>query len=180
MSSERLNYIKKLKRERPDFEVVKNADHGERWTKVGDKCNISSSAVIGIDGFGWERDEEGVLERFPHYGYVDIGHDVEIRGGVVIDRGSLTDTVIGDGTKIDDLVHIAHNVKIGKHCLIHSFVNIAGSVEIGDFTEILIGTAIADHIKIGKHCTIGTNSFVNKDIPDNSVAFGTPARIRKK
>ena len=106
MSSERLNFIRKLKKERPSYEWVRNADHGRRFTKIGDHCEISTEAIIGTDGFGFEPDKQGIPEKFPHYGKVIIGNNVSIAGGACIDRGNLSDTIIEDGTKIDHLVHV--------------------------------------------------------------------------
>ena len=172
MPSERLNFIRKLKKERPNYEQAKNGDHGRRFTKLGDHCEISSEAIIGTDGFGFEPDDEGIPEKFPHYGLVTIGNNVLVSAGTTIDRGNLTDTRIGDNTKIDHHVHVSHNVQIGRNCIICGGAIIGGSAEIGEGTFIGLGAIIKDHVKIGKNCLIGMGATVLSDVPDGSKIMG--------
>ena len=179
MNEERLNFIRKLKQERKDFEEVRNADHGQRYTKTGNRCSISREAVIGTDGFGYEPDEAGRPEKFPHYGKVIIGNYVTVGSCTCIDRGNLSDTVIGDNTKIDNLVHISHNVRIGANCLITAGTVIGGSAEIGDGTQVGLGAIILPHIKVGKGCLIGAGAVVTKDVHDGQVVIGNPAKVIK-
>ena len=104
-----------------------------------------------------------------------IGNDVEIGANTTIDRGAGPDTIIGDGTKIDNLVQIGHNVKIGKHCIVVSQVGISGSTEIGDYTVIAGQVGIAGHLKIGSRVQIAAQSGIAKDIPDGEAFGGSPA-----
>jgi UDP-3-O-[3-hydroxymyristoyl] glucosamine N-acyltransferase len=110
---------------------------------------------------------------------VIIGDDVEIGAGVTIDRGALGSTVIGKGTKIDNLVQIAHNVEIGEHCLIVAQVGIAGSTKIGNYTVLAGQAGVAGHLKIGSQVTIGARSGVMTDIPDGQKWIGLPAQPDK-
>lgn len=143
---------------------------------ISENVTIYSGSVIGADGFGYERNELNELEKFPHIGGVNIGKNVEIGSNTSIDRGSLIDTQIGEGTKIDNLVHIAHNVRIGKHCEIIANAMIGGSVIIGDFTRIAPGAQIMNGIKIGNNVLVGLGAVVTNDIPDNTIVAGVPSR----
>ena len=144
--------------------------------KIGKNVIIGAGTVIGGEGFGYMPDEDGSLVQFPHIGGIIIEDDVEIGANVCIDRGALGDTIIGRGTKIDNLVHVAHNVKIGKNCQIICLVGIGGSVEIGDNSFVGISACIRNQIKIGKNATIGMGAVVIKDVPDNATVIGNPAR----
>ena len=143
--------------------------------KIGKNVIIGAGAVIGGEGFGYMPDENGELIQFPHIGKVIIEDDVEIGANVCIDRGALGDTIIGKGTKIDNLVHIAHNVEIGKNCQIICHVSLGGSVKIGDNSFIGIGASIRNQIKIGKNVMVGMGAVVVKDVPDNTTMVGNPA-----
>ena len=143
--------------------------------KIGKNVKIGPGCTIGFDGFGYEKNEEGAYELFPHYGKVIIGDDVEIRANVNIDRGNLGDTVIGAGTKIDCLTHIAHNVQIGKNCIIVCLVCIAGSAQIGDNSWIAPGAIIRNKIKVGKNVVVGMGAVVTKDVEDDITVVGNPA-----
>ncbi|MFO7619628.1 MAG: LpxD N-terminal domain-containing protein [Thermoplasmata archaeon] len=143
---------------------------------IGERVSINSGTVVGADGFGYERDENGVLVRFPNVGGVVIEHDVDIGSNTSIDRGTLGDTHIGEGTKIDNLCHIAHNVVIGRHCSIIAESMIGGSVIIGDYAWVAPSACIRDGIKIGRNSTVGLGAVVTKDVPDNAVVMGVPAK----
>jgi len=148
--------------------------------KIGKFVEINSGCVIGSDGFGFERSPNGELEKFPHFGSVIIEDNVEVGANTCIDRGTLKNTIIGSGTKIDNLVHIAHNVNIGKNCLIICLSCIAGSVKIDDNTWIAPLVAVKNGIKIGKNCIVGMGAVVIHDVPDNDVVAGVPAKSIKK
>jgi UDP-3-O-[3-hydroxymyristoyl] glucosamine N-acyltransferase len=145
-----------------------------RNTKVGRRVVIHAGTVIGSDGFGYVLDE-GRHRKVLHLGHVIIGDDVEIGANAAIDRGALGATVIGEGTKIDNLVHIAHNVVIGRHCLIMGQVGFAGSTRLGDYVIIASQSGIADHLKLGNQVIIGAKSGVMRDIPDGGRVLGIPA-----
>ena len=143
--------------------------------KTGRNCLIHSGAVIGADGFGFERTEAGIV-KIPQRGGVTIGDDVEIGACSTIDRGTLNDTVIGSGTKIDNQVQIGHNVKIGRNCIICSMSGIAGSTELGDNVTISVQAGITDHVTIGSNVIIAGRSGVTNDVPDGAIVSGFPAR----
>ncbi len=128
--------------------------------KIGSNVIIHSNTVIGSDGYGYYTTPEGVHRKIPQIGRVIIEDDVEIGSNVTVDRGTMDDTIIGEGTKIDNLVQIAHNVKIGKHCLIVSQVGISGSATIGDHVVIAGQAGIAGHLSIPSHTRIGGRSAV--------------------
>ena len=142
---------------------------------IGDNTNILDGAIIGKKGFGFFPDKVKNI-RYPHIGAVIIGKNVEIGCNNTIDRGSLSNTVIGDGTFLDNQVHIAHNVKIGKNCIITGQVGFAGSSSIGN--KVLIGgqAGISGHINVGDNVQIGGGSGVIKNIPSNSKVMGYPAK----
>lgn len=144
-------------------------------TVMGNNCEIYPNCVIGTAAFGFRKDDGLVME--PHLGRVVLGNGVDVLSGSVIERGTTKDTVIGDGTKLACLANVGHNVTIGRDCQIIGGV-INGFVEIGDNSE-LIRCVVANRKKIGKNVKIGLNSTVVKDIPDNVVVFGSPARIKR-
>jgi len=146
-------------------------------TLIGRNVTIKPSTMIGYDGFGFEKNNEEVWEKFPHSGSVIIEDDVSIGSNTCIDRGTLEQTKIGKGTKIDNLVHIAHNAHIGKNCYIVADSVVGGSCHIGDNVFLSIGTIIRNQNNVGDNSLIGIGSVVTKDIPKNSVAFGIPAKI---
>ncbi len=145
-------------------------------TTVDDGATIYPNTAIGSVGFSQDRNERGEWEKFPHLGGVYIGKNVEIGSNVSIDRAGLDNTTIGEGTLIDNLVHVAHNVQIGKHCEIICLSGIGGSAKIGDNTTISLSVCIRDYITIGSNVLVGMGSVVTKDIPDNTIVAGNPAR----
>lgn len=144
-------------------------------TQIGKRVRIHAGAVIGADGFGYVFDE-GVHRKVPQVGSTIINDDVEIGAGVTIDRGALGPTIIGKGTKIDNLVQVAHNVVIGEHCLLVSQSGIAGSTKLGSYVTLAGQVGLAGHLKIGNRVTIAAKSGVMHDIKDGDKWFGYPAQ----
>ncbi len=144
-------------------------------TKLGKNVILHAGAVIGSDGFGYVK-EEGKIYKFPQLGSVIIEDNVEIGANTTIDRGSLSDTVIGAGTKIDNLCQIAHNVKIGKNVLMAGQCGISGSTIIGNDVTMGGQAGVADNVTVGDNVTIGAKSAVIGDVEKNSVVWGIPAR----
>jgi len=143
-------------------------------TQVGRRVVIHAGTVVGSDGFGYVLDE-GRHRKVLQLGHVIIGDDVEIGANTAIDRGTLGATIIGEGTKIDNLVHIAHNVSIGRHCLIMGQVGFAGSTRLRDYVVVASQAGIADHLKLGNQAVIGAKSGVMRDVPDGGRVLGIPA-----
>ena len=141
---------------------------------IGKNTNILDGAILGKKGFGFHPARKNI--RYPHIGAVIIGSNVEIGCNNTIDRGSLSNTVIGDGTFLDNQVHIAHNVKIGKNCIITGQVGFAGSSTIG--SRVMIGgqSGISGHLTIGDNVQIGGGSGVIKNIPSDTKVMGYPAK----
>jgi len=144
-------------------------------TEIGNRVRIHAGAVVGSDGFGYVPDE-GVHRKVPQIGNVIIRDDVEIGANVTIDRGALGPTIIGKGTKIDNLVQIAHNVVIGDHCLVVSQAGIAGSTKLGNYVVLGGQVGLAGHLKIGNRVSIAAQSGVMHNIPDGEKWLGYPAQ----
>lgn len=136
-------------------------------TVIGSNVTINAGAKIGQEGFGYIKDLDRKYIQFPHIGRVILNDDVEIGSNTCIDRGALSDTIIGEGSKINNLVHIAHNVKIGKNCLITAQVNISGSSIIEDGVYIGPGVNIIDGTIIGMNAVIGMGAIVRKNVESN-------------
>ncbi len=144
-------------------------------TEIGDRVRIHAGTIVGSDGFGYVQ-EEGRHLKVPQIGNVAIRDDVEIGANVTIDRGALGPTVIGQGTKIDNLVQIAHNVTTGENCLIVAQAGVAGSTKLGDHCILAGQVGLAGHLRIGNNVTIAAQSGVMRDIRDGEKWFGTPAQ----
>ncbi|NQW00701.1 MAG: UDP-3-O-(3-hydroxymyristoyl)glucosamine N-acyltransferase [Rhodospirillales bacterium] len=149
-----------------------------QYCLVGHSVIIHPGVCIGQDGFGFAPGAQGHL-KVPQLGRVIIGDDVEIGANTTIDRGTGPDTVIGTGTKIDNLVQIGHNAEIGRHCFIVAHVGISGSTKIGDFTMIGGQVGIAGHLKIGAGVKIAAQSGVMRDVADGETIGGSPAQPMK-
>jgi UDP-3-O-[3-hydroxymyristoyl] glucosamine N-acyltransferase len=162
----------------PDVRLGRDCSIGAQVTIVhaliGNRVIIHPGVRIGQDGFGFVPGRKGHL-KVPQLGRVIIQDDVEIGANSAIDRGSTRDTVIGEGAKIDNLVQIAHNVTIGRSCLIVSQAGIAGSAELGDFVAAGGQAGVAGHLKIGAGSEIAAQSGVIADVPPRSRLGGTPA-----
>lgn len=144
-------------------------------TQIGNSVRIHSGSTLGSDGFGYVF-HQGQHRKIPQVGYVEIGDEVEIGANVTIDRGALGATRIGRGTRIDNLVMIAHNVVIGEYCILVAQCGIAGSTRIGNYVTIAGQVGIAGHLKIGDRVTIAGKSGVMHDIPAGEKWMGVPAR----
>jgi UDP-3-O-[3-hydroxymyristoyl] glucosamine N-acyltransferase len=144
-------------------------------TEIGSRVRIHSGTVVGSDGFGYVADKGGHL-KVPQIGNVIIRDDVEIGANVTIDRGALGPTIIGKGSKIDNLVQIGHNVVIGEHCLVVSQVGISGSTRLGNHVILAGQVGMTGHLKIGNGVTVGAQSGVMTNIPDGEKWMGSPAQ----
>jgi len=143
--------------------------------EIGDRVILHSGAVIGSDGFGYLRDQKGVRVKIPQVGRVILEDDVEIGANVTIDRATLGTTRLKRGTKIDNLVQIAHNVTVGEDTVIAAQTGISGSTKIGDRVTLAGQVGIVDHVTIGDDVTVGAQAGVTKDIPSGMVFLGSPA-----
>lgn len=146
-----------------------------KGTSIGKKCIIKSGTVIGEEGYGYSR-YKGKTLHVPHLGNVVLGDEVEIGSNCSIDRGMIESTIIGTGSKIDNLCHIAHNVQIGKNVMIVANSVICGSVRIRDDAYVAPGGIIKNQIEVGEKCVIGIGSVVLNSVPSNKVLVGVPAR----
>lgn len=153
--------------------VVQTGAHIEHAT-IGAECVINANAVIGKDGFGYTR-QNGKNVFIPHVGRVVLGDRVSVGANTCIDRGAMTDTRIGDGTKIDNLCQVAHGVVVGSECFLASGTGLAGGVVLGD--RVLLGghVGVANGVKIGNDASVGANSGVFRNIPDGQSQMGYPA-----
>ena len=164
----------------------------ERGVQMGDLCTVGANATvshciaghkvyvypgchIGQDGFGFAMSPATGPQKVPQLGRVMIGDDVEIGASTCVDRGAMGDTVIGSGTRIDNLVQVAHNVKLGRCCILVSQVGIAGSCEFGDFVVAGGQAGFAGHLKVGTGAQIGAQSGVMSEVPAGTILLGSPA-----
>lgn len=153
--------------------VVQTGAHIENAT-IGAECVINAGAVIGKDGFGYTR-QNGHNVFIPHTGRVVLGDRVSVGANTCIDRGAMTDTRVGDGTKIDNLCQIAHGVVIGCECFLASGVGLAGGVVVGDRALLAGHVGVANGVKIGNDAEVGANSGVFRNVPDGQRHMGYPA-----
>ena len=141
---------------------------------VGDNCIIHANTVIGSDGFGFQPSKDGYI-KIPQLGNVIIENDVEIGSNCTIDRGTLGSTIIGKGTKIDNLIQIAHNVKLGKNNVIAAQAGIAGSTTLGDWNMVGGQVGIVGHLTIGNEVKIQAQSGIISNVKDKEILYGSPA-----
>jgi UDP-3-O-[3-hydroxymyristoyl] glucosamine N-acyltransferase len=148
-------------------------------TILGNRVILHAGSVVGADGFGY-RLQDGRHVKVPQLGHVEIGDDVEIGACTTIDRGTFAATRVGEGTKIDNLVQIGHNCRIGRHNLLVSQMGIAGSSSTGDYVVIAGQVGIVDHVHIGDRAVLGAKAGVTKDVPAGQVYVGAPARPERE
>jgi UDP-3-O-[3-hydroxymyristoyl] glucosamine N-acyltransferase len=146
---------------------------------LGDRVIVQPGAVIGSCGFGYEF-QEGRHQKIPQTGIVEIEDDVEIGANTTIDRARFGRTVIGQGSKIDNLVQIAHNVQVGSHTIICAQVGVAGSTRIGSYVTLAGQVGLAGHLEIGDKAIIGAQSGLSKNVPSGSMVIGAPAKPMKE
>jgi UDP-3-O-[3-hydroxymyristoyl] glucosamine N-acyltransferase len=151
----------------------------EHGCQIGDRCILHSGTVIGSDGYGFAT-VDGVHHKIPQVGIVVVEDDVEMGASCCIDRATLGETRIGRGTKLDNLVHVAHNVTVGEGCLLVAGVGISGSTQIGNHTVFAGHSGSAGHLKIGNRVQVAGASAVFKNLPDDSFVGGVPARPLKQ
>ena len=149
-------------------------------SNIGERCVIRANTVVGAQGFGFEQDDDGSWLRFPHLGNVVIEDDVEIGALNSICRGAHGDTVIGSGVKTDNLVHVAHNCRLGKNSILTACAELSGGVIIGENVWIGPNSSVMEKIKIDNNSLVGIGSVVTKDVVANSVVAGSPARLLRK
>ena len=142
---------------------------------IGNRVTVHAGTVIGSDGFGYITDSNGKHFKIPQLGNVIIEDKVEIGANCAIDRATLGSTIVGRGTKIDNLVQIGHNVRIGRRCIMAGQVGVAGSVDIGDYVIMAGQVGVADHVSIGKGVRVGAKSGVASSIPPETDVVGIPA-----
>ena len=144
-------------------------------TFIGENVTINAGTVIGSEGFGYERDTKGIFHKFHHLGGVRIESFVDIGANTCIDRGTLGDTVIKYGAKIDNLVHIAHNVIVGKHSAVIANAMVGGSTTIGDYVWLAPSASVRDGIVVNRESLVGMGAVVTKNVPEGETWLGSPA-----
>lgn len=143
---------------------------------IGERCVIKSCAVIGEEGFGFERDHNGHAVRLPHIGTVFIENDVEVGSLTTVCRGTLSDTTLRRGCKIDDHVHIAHNIDVGQDAFVIACAEVSGGVKIGPRAWIAPNASIMNQVTVGADAVVGLGGVVVKSVPDGVTVIGNPAK----
>ena len=163
----------------PGCRIGRNCQIGAHTTifcaLIGDRVHLSSGIRLGEAGFGVSGDAAGLVD-VPQLGRVILQDNVSIGPGTCIDRGAFDDTIIGEATKIDNMVHIAHNVRIGRNCIVAGQVGMSGSVIVGDGAMFGGQAGVADHIRIGAGARVGAGAGILRDVPDGQTVSGYPAR----
>jgi len=172
----RLEFIREQKRKHGFVEIM-TVRATKLHVDIGEDCSIQDGVILGLDGFGYEKNEMGLYEKFPHYGKVIIGKQVDIYAGTTVQRGSTQDTIIGNGCKIAGQSQIGHNTVMGENCLIGARTIICGSAVLGD--NVMTGefVRIGHGVKIGNNVKISSFTNVTKDVSDDSHVRGIPGEI---
>jgi len=144
-------------------------------TEIGNNCVINSGAIIGVDGFGYAPDENGEFQKIPHIGNVILEENVEVGAAVTIDRATLGSTIIRRGVKLDNQVHIAHNVEVGSHTVIAAQTGIAGSTKIGEYCLFGGQVGVAGHMTIGNNVRVQAQTGIGHRVKDGEKLYGSPA-----
>jgi len=144
-------------------------------TKIGNNCIVNSGAIIGVDGFGYAPDENGEFQKIPHTGDVILEDNVEIGAAATIDRATLGSTIIRRGVKLDNQVHVAHNVEIGSHTVIAAQTGIAGSTKIGEYCMFGGQVGVAGHLVIGNNIRVQAQTGIGHRVKDGEKLYGSPA-----
>ncbi len=147
--------------------------------RIGDRVVLHAGSVIGSEGFGWAF-IEGRLERIPQVGNAVLGDDVEVGANSCVDRAQTGSTTIGDGTKIDNLVQIGHNCRIGKHCAFAALTGLAGSTVVGDYVKMAGQVGTRGHMTVGSRVTVAGKSGLWRDVPEGQTVSGNPARDHRE
>jgi UDP-3-O-[3-hydroxymyristoyl] glucosamine N-acyltransferase len=171
--SKRLDFIRSIVSKRGINEIHRMIA-GRKYVIKGYGCNIQEGVTIGLDGFGYEPDEDGVYVKFPHYGKIIIGHHVDILSPTVVCRGSMNDTIIGDGCKIAGNCQIGHNTSMGENCLIGPFTCVGGSARLGNNVRTGQFVYIAHGVTIGDDVDVSSFTYVSKDVPSGAKVRGIP------
>jgi len=145
------------------------------YVKIGVNVTIRAYAVLGGHGFGYERNEKGELEKFPHYGNAVIEDNVDIGSFSTVERAAFGSTIVGRGSKIDSFVHVGHNVRIGENCVVAAGAIFAGSVTVGKGVFVGVNSCIKQSVHVGDGATVGMGSVVIHDVAENDVVAGCPA-----
>jgi len=173
----RLEFYRKQRDRVPESPYIHPSVDIPYWVEIGRNVTIHENCVIGSQGFGFVRDEDGRWLHGPHTGKVIIGDDVEIFPGTIIDRGTVSNTVIGRGTKIGPRCLIGHNSVVGENCILTGNVVLNGSCRVGDDVWIGSMSSIMNKVTVGDAVYIGTCSNVIRDVESNVVIAGNPARV---
>ncbi|MNQ31953.1 UDP-3-O-acylglucosamine N-acyltransferase [compost metagenome] len=156
--------------------ILHNVVIGDEVT-IGARSVVKSCAVIGEDGFGFERDEAGRAVRLPHLGRVVMEEDVEIGSLTTVCRGTLGDTVVRRGAKIDDHVHIAHNVDVGEDAFVIACAEVSGGVKLGKQSWIAPNASVLNQLNVGEKAVVGLGAVVVRDVDERSIVAGNPAKF---
>jgi UDP-3-O-[3-hydroxymyristoyl] glucosamine N-acyltransferase len=160
-----------------DNVIIKNNVSIGCPTQIGKNTIIWSGVIIGTDGYGYFKKDDGINYKIPHLGGVKIGENVEIGANTCIDRGTLADTIIGNNVKIDNLCHVAHNVKIEDNVMLTASVTLGGSSILKENVYVAPGAIILNQITVNKDAFVTVGAVVMKNIPENTVVYGNPARV---